>query len=802
MKALLHILALLLASVTFAQPGFKGTVSDASGAALDGVRVAVTALNADTFTDPSGAYELTPLQPGLHTVYFFIHGKQTLVREVQLDQAMLVLDVTMSDLDVMVPEVVIRSTPQGLGPARMESIENFGLYEAKKNELVMVEQGMANLSTNNTRQLFAKITGLNIWESDQAGLQLGIGGRGLNPDRTSNFNTRQNGYDISADAHGYPESYYTPPAEALERIEIVRGAGALQYGTQFGGMVNFRFKRGPYDKKIEVNSRQTAGSWGYFGSFNSVGGTVAKGKLNYYAYYNFKRGDGFRPNAGFDFHNGFASLLYRPNDRWKIELDMTKMTYLAQQPGGLTDRQFEEDPRQSNRSRNWFHVDWNLISAKATLYLNQKTQINFSNFGLIASRTSLGNLESINVLDFGENRTMIDGGFNNVGNETRIVHRYMIGKQEQSFLAGIRLYRGYSTARQGDGSNGSDADFNFLNPDNLENSDYTFPNYNFAAFIEQIFRLNDRLSITPGIRLEYLYTAAEGYFKQFVRDAAGNIVVENTIQESLDRRRSFAIAGLGLSYKLSQNTEYYANISQNYRAINFTDLRIANPNLIVDPDISDERGYTADMGVRGNAGSWLRYETTLFYLAYRDKIGQVLRADQAPLFKDYRWRGNVADARTLGLEAFAEADLQTLLHTNFRWSVFANTAYINGRYINAEESAIEGKQLEMVSPFIFRSGTTIAVKHFMLSAQYAYTAAQFSDATNAVRSSTSIEGIIPAYSVVDLTLSRVWDKLSVELSCNNLLNAQYFTRRAESYPGPGIITADGRAFYITLGYRW
>ena len=40
--------------------------------------------------------------------------------------------------------------------------------------------------------------GLNIFQNDDAGLQLNIGGRGLDPNRTSNFNTRQNGYDISA----------------------------------------------------------------------------------------------------------------------------------------------------------------------------------------------------------------------------------------------------------------------------------------------------------------------------------------------------------------------------------------------------------------------------------------------------------------------------------------------------------------------------------------------------------------------------------------------------------------------------
>jgi predicted secreted protein with PEFG-CTERM motif len=97
---------------------------------------------------------------------------------------------------------------------------------------------MANLASNNARQIYNQIPGLNIYQNDDAGLQLNVGGRGLDPNRTSNFNTRQNGYDISADALGYPESYYTPPAEGLEEIQILRGASSLQYGTQFGGMMS------------------------------------------------------------------------------------------------------------------------------------------------------------------------------------------------------------------------------------------------------------------------------------------------------------------------------------------------------------------------------------------------------------------------------------------------------------------------------------------------------------------------------------------------------------------------------------
>ena len=107
-----------------------------------------------------------------------------------------------------------------------------------------------NSSTNNAREGYSRISGANIWESDNYGIQLGIGVRGLSPNRSANFNVRQNGYDISADAIGYPESYYTPAFAALDRIEIIRGAASLQFGPQFGGMMNFRFKKGAKDEKV------------------------------------------------------------------------------------------------------------------------------------------------------------------------------------------------------------------------------------------------------------------------------------------------------------------------------------------------------------------------------------------------------------------------------------------------------------------------------------------------------------------------------------------------------------------------
>ncbi|HNP20099.1 MAG TPA: TonB-dependent receptor [Fulvivirga sp.] len=801
MSKYLSILSFIFAiGAVHAQSGtITGKIIDESGKPISGASIFLIGTSYNTQSNSKGRYQLDKIPFGQYTIACFSTEKQTEQKSIDVSDKELTIDFALKRLEVTLDEVTItgeQGTTSSL--AHLSAVENFGINEAKKNEVILLRNITSNTATNNPRQIYSKITGLNIWESDQAGLQLGIGGRGLSPDRTSNFNTRQNGYDISADALGYPESYYTPPAEALDKIEIIRGAASLQYGTQFGGMVNFRFKKGPENKKIELTTRQTAGSWGFFSSFNSIGGTVAKGKVNYYTYYNYKRGDGYRPNSEFDFHNAFISISYSVSDKLLINTEYTKMAYQAHQPGGLTDKLFEDNPRQSVRERNWFKVDWNLMAVNLTYRFSPRTQLNIRNFGLIAERQSIGNLERINVADFNDNRTLIDGTFNNIGNETRLLHRYKIFGKQNALLVGFRIYSGETTADQGFGNNESGPDFYFLNPDNLENSSYTFPNYNYSLFAENIFDLTDKLSITPGLRLENIQTFSDGYYKQRVLDGAGNIIVENTINENLNRKRSFLIAGLGISYKLRENTELYGNISQNYRAINFTDLRIVNPNFVVDPNIKDESGYTADMGLRGKLKDIFSYELTGFYLSYKDKIGQVLRADQPPLYNDFRFRGNISDARTIGLEAFGEVSLSNLIDIKPNWTLFANTSIIDARYVNSEDASVEGKQVEMVPPLIIRTGTSFKMKPFSFSFQYSYSAKHYTDATNAERTATAIEGAIPAYMVVDISAKYAWKKLSAEATCNNALNASYFTRRADSYPGPGIIPADGRGFYVTL----
>lgn len=782
----------------------QGTVLDQAGNfPLIGAHISLPEIDRRTITDESGFFALRDLPAGDFQIEISYTGKTTYRETLRIGRQNGDLKIKLEDEAQLLTEVSVQAQEEeSFGLARLRAVEGVAIYEGKKSEVVVLRDLAANLAANNPRQVYGRVAGLNIWESDGAGLQLGIGGRGLSPNRTANFNTRQNGYDISADALGYPESYYTPPTEALDRIQVVRGAASLQYGTQFGGMLNFVFKKPPADRKISLVSRQTVGSFGFLGTYNQLAGTLANGKFSYFTFYQYKQGDGWRPNSEFNMHNAFASLSWKPSQRWAIGLEVTRMNYLAQQAGGLTDALFERDPRASYRERNWFKVDWNLMALTLDYRLSDRTRINIRNFGLFANRSSLGVLSPINVTDFGENRDLIEGTFENMGNETRLLHRYRIGSQEHTFVAGVRLYKGHTTARQGEGNNGTGPDFYFLNPENVGKSDYTFPNTNYAAFAEHIFRLGETWSLTPGIRYEYIHTQAEGYYNQRVYDAAGNLVAETREEETESRKRNFLLFGLGASWKPSESYEFYANLSQNYRAINFSDLRIDNPNSRIDPSITDERGFTADIGWRTRSGGWLYADVTAFYVAYRDRIGQVLRSGEPPLYNDYRLRTNIADARNLGVELFAEADLWHFIRDkdpNNKLSLFVNTSFIDARYINTNDLSILNRQVELVPPVTLRTGLTYRHQDFRASFIWAYTAEHFTDATNARRTASAVNGIIPAYQVADLSVGYKWRFLSLEASCNNLLDARYFTRRAEAYPGPGIIPAEGRSFFLTLG---
>ena len=751
-------------------------------------------------TDEKGFYSFLTLKKELH-LYFVSESGELVEKKISIEKDM-TLEVVFTPKTQVLSEVVLNAKKTKVFELkRLKDVEGTTINAGRKTEVVLVEQSMANLASNNSRQIYSQVSGLNIYENDDAGIQLHIGGRGLDPNRTSNFNTRQNGYDISPDVLGYPESYYTPPAEALKEIQIIRGASSLQYGTQFGGLINFVIKSPNPTKPLELISRNTIGSNNLFTNFTSLSGT--KGKFSYYTFFNFKQGDGFRDNSEFNSKNMFLYLGYQLTDKTSISTEFTYLNYLAQQAGGLSDDMFSKDPLQSNRSRNWFGLDWFLYNLKLKSKLGDHTNFSFSFFGLNAKRNSLGYRSNrVSQIDPMAERDFISGSFNNFGAEARLLTKYTFLNLNSTFLVGSKFYKSNNSGEQGPGSNDSDANFSYAYseyPNYSNQSKYTYPNLNYSVFTENIFYLNDKISLTPGIRFEFIQTESDGFYKKINVDAAGNVILNESITDQEIRKRSFALFGVGASYKPFTAIEVYFNASENYRSVTFADISIFNPAYSISPNISDESGSTIDLGVRGDISQLISYDVNVFNLNYNNRIGFIQKADAFGRVKSER--GNVGDAAIYGLESLLDIDLRRvfLMPDSFSLNTFVNTSFITSEYTASQVPGIRGKKIEFVPKKNLKTGVRFGYNNLMLNFQYTYLSSQFTDASNAtVGNLSGVVGEIPAYSVMDLSLSYSYKKIKGECGINNLQDNHYFTRRATGYPGPGIIPSAPRTFYFTV----
>ena len=818
----IYIILFILANVIAldAQYTLSGIVKDLkSGAAIQRTEVYNQQLDRVVLTDPNGYYEFKNVVNGNYdiTIFTFEYSSQTKTIEVSGKNANLDFDLEPLSQKLTAVEIVARKA-EYFDIRRLRPVEGTAIYAGKKTEVVLLDQAVVGVASNTARQIYSQVVGLNIYENNDAGLQLSIGGRGLDPNRTANFNTRQNGYDISADVLGYPESYYTPPAEALSEIQVVRGAASLQYGTQFGGLINFKTKKPNHEKKIELTSRQTVGSFGLFTSFNSLSGTA--GKFSYYTYFNYKKGNGYRLNSNFDSKNFYGFVNYKWNEKLDISVEATYLKYLAKQAGGLTDPLFNTTPRLSTRDRNWFEVDWKLISAKLNYSITEETKFSLTLFGLDAERNSVGfrgnpiNLNGNPVIEIDEKdtngtyllpRDLLKGSFNNGGAEARFLSKYKLGGRNAVFLIGAKIYKSNNTSIQGAGSNDVDADFSFANdqfPDYANQSDFTFPNFNASIFGEHIFYLNEKFTITPGFRLEHIKTESNGIYRQINFDNAGNPISNQELSDDRTLGRQFILTGVGASYKWHRNSEFYGNISQNYRSVTFSDIRVASPTFKIDPNIQDEKGFTGDFGWRGRWKKYLTFDLGGFALRYDNRIGIVLD-DRAN-----RVRKNIGTAFIYGLETYANWNIAESFANNqyVKFNLFVNSAITGSEYIASDENNVKGNTVEFIPGLNLKTGVKAGYKNLLLSLQYSYLSKQYTDAENSsipddFDTRNGVIGEIPSYGVMDFSTSFTIKRFTIESGILNVLDSAYFTRRATGYPGPGIIPSDGRSFYLTVGVK-
>lgn len=696
----------------------------------------------------------------------------------------------------------------------MPEIVGTSIYAGKKSSLIVMDNVMGNVISNNMRQVVAKVPGIQIWENDGSGIQIGIAARGLSPNRSWEFNVRQNGYDIAADPYGYPEAYYNPQLQAVQRIEIIRGHGALQYGPQFGGMVNYILRNGSeMTKKLQGESQQSLGSNGLFNTYNAIGGKTKK--LHYYVFFDHRNANGYRNNSRFFTNAGFATITYKPSQRFEITAEYMQSHIRSQQAGGLLDKDFSKDIRKSYRSRNWMDIDWSTMALIAKWKPTSSTEFQLKLFGLNGDRNSIGFMPPAGILA-ADTINSISGQFNprnlntdqyrNYGAELRSLTNYVLMGNKHHFSSGIRMYNGNTRRLVADGKGSVAADYDMRVSDGFWTRDIQFISFNAAVFLENVFRIGKKYLLIPGLRYEYVEGAASGR-----NGFAGGAPV---LLQNQNRSRGFLLSGIGAEYHAGKLFEIYGNISQAYRPVQFADLAAPPTTDIIDQQLKDSKGFNADLGFRGKYGDIFIFDASMYFLQYNNRIGTIVQQRQDGSF--YNFRTNVGNSNSKGIEALVEYSFfrKQLYPKKWELRMFSSIALNDSRYGDFKviaknssnqlvETNLRNKRVENAPNQIIRSGFTIAYKNVSLTSQHSYTSEAYSDANNTVQASANGNiGLIPSYAVWDLTMAWNHKQYNFKAGINNLTNEFYFTRRAGGYPGPGAMPADGRTFFMTAGVKF
>jgi Fe(3+) dicitrate transport protein len=714
---------------------------------------------------------------------------------------------------------IVKVTSSRPLPERLSEVDETMLFGGKKNEVLRLSGLNANLVSNNTRQVFARVAGISVWENDGSGVQISVAARGLSPNRSWEFNVRQNGYDATADAFGYPEAYYNPPLEAVEQIQVIRGAGSLQFGPQFGGVVNYILKQGTADKPFSFETQNTVGSYGLLSSFNAIGGK--HDSLSYYAYNHSRKGDGWRENGSYEVRNSHASVRYKLGSHSTLSAEYTNMYYLIQQSGGLTDEQFAQDPQQSGRSRNWFSVPWNLAALNFDSKINSHLKINLKLFGLIGERNSIGFTAKSNIPDTLNRATgkyaarQLDRDFyKNMGIEFRGIYGYNLFKQKHHLAFGARGYVAHIERKQ-KGKGDENADFNTT----LQADSYPvaldLSTQNAAFFLENLFKITPQFSLTPGLRLEHIRSKVEGQIGVNATGEAINIANQEAV-------RTVLLAGLSAEYKIKA-TNFYANFHQAYRPVLYSDLTPPATTDVIDPNLQDATGFNADLGYRGIVGNFLNFDLSAFYLLYNNKIGTIRKyVNDDPAQSTYQYRTNLGKSRNMGIEAYIEVQPIKAFAPNSKasnLSLFASIAFINAEYLDFETTQIsgtapdiqistgnlKGNTVEYAPTYIHNFGLSYAIAGLSTTLQTRMNSQVFSDASNTeIPTNDGTIGLIEGYQVWDWALEYRFgatNKYNLKGGINNIANTMYATRRAGGYPGPGLLPSDGRTWFLSIGAK-
>jgi Fe(3+) dicitrate transport protein len=579
----------------------------------------------------------------------------------------------------------------------------------------------------------------------------------------------KDGIPIHADQFGYPEAYYVPPLQTVDRIEFVHGGGALQYGPQPGGALNYVTHRPRTDKELGGGTENTFGEDNTWNSFSYADGT--NGRVGHYFYYNRRETDGFRSansDVRLDAYNLTLALDATSATRWFLNVESYREEH--GEPGGLTAADFASNPGLANRTRDRFSLDRDAVSltVEHDLLEGQITGRFWAvDYARASARQRVTTALSGTTVQFGTAPGAAElfsnelQEFRTYGADTRY-RRDWGSESRHVFTAGAQIYTSDSPRRD----DTSATAFVLSSPTRIAQRDMFY----LPVFAENLFRFGD-LSITPGVRVET--------FRQKV-SVEPNATAPDRIESD-----AVPLFGLGVAYELTARGQVYANVSESYRPVIFTEAVPTAAGTTVASDLEEGRAVQYEVGYRAQPLAGLTLDASVFQMVFADKIGTSAGVVQ-----------NLGRAEYCGVEFAAQYDLLRLAGGDGKNQL---NALLNVTLLDAEytDGPAKGNVPAYAADHLVRTGLIYGRgEDLKLALLGTLVDESFGFDNNTPTASVPVTAV-PAYAIWDMTVEYCVPGTPLTLlgGVNNLLDESYYSRVRTD----GIDPAAGRTFYA--GFR-
>jgi Fe(3+) dicitrate transport protein len=670
-----------------------------------------------------------------------------------------------------------------------EAVEDNRIFSGKRATVIDLD-ALPKVQANNYRQALALTPGLLYSEETTPLVSLGFRGIGT-PDRAQFLQVLKDGIPIHSDPFGYPEAYYMPPLDVVDRLEFIRGGAALMFGAQPAGALNYVTHMPVTDRPFTFRTQNIFGTDDFYSNYTSFSGT--SGQTGYYGYFNHRESNGFREaNSRYSLDGGLFKLVQSFSKSTRLVLSLDVYEEKHREPGGLKLEDFRSNPRKTTRFNDHFELSRYAVSADLQHNIQPGTDLSlkvwFTDLTRLSWRQQGGGFGTLPTGTAALTNVIQDQRFQSVGFEPRLRHDWEGLGASNTLSAGFQLY-GLRSPRSDREGQSPTALKGILEGSQFFNSEDSMRRVFYgSAFAENKFTWGD-FSLTPGFRFEGIRQSVDSRkWTAPTRNTAGTIIAPGALTEpSVTKTDYQPLVGLGASYELPRQQQVYANVSQSYRPTVFTQSIVAAPGVTA-TDASPNIGWNYELGVRGRPLPWLTYDTSLFLVDLDNRFGVV----------DDRLT-SVGRSINYGWDASAQVDLIGVLAARTGRDLNSSCGNLNlYGSLTLLEAGLHGGPYDGGTPmyaptYLLRTGLIYGFRKAKVSML-----GTLMGKHNARDDSKSAYEI-PSFATWDLTAEiPVHPRVSVMAGINNLFDRKYFSR----VTGQGVDPSYGRNVYAGLSFQF